>query len=299
MNKFKQLHITEGERNIRGTRVLVIDPDTKEVLDDGSNSILYAGSLNAAYKDFGIYNDKYPFSYFGNGSSFLGSSDAAIPPSYDVALFGDTTDGDFSAEGIPCFFAIGIDGVELSTQSSQRRKVDYSGWMDPDKMIAFRVVSAGNKLGAEKANMYGRTLEKGGNIYYYFKKFEQQPQLFTQWDISGDPIASAKTNGVTTSVGATDYYDNVLLGNSNESAEVVVQMRAKVTPEEVREWFNVTGRTQPNVSSIMICTAIPVYNESGNIVSYKNIQPKSKRHITRELLLDDEKGLEIIYQYLY
>ena len=39
-------------------------------------------------------------------------------------------------------------------------------------------------------------------------------------------------------------------------------------------------------------------NEDG-ITVYKNIMPKSKRHITRELLLEAEKGLEIIYQYLY
>jgi hypothetical protein len=48
-----------------------------------------------------------------------------------------------------------------------------------------------------------------------------------------------------------------------------------------------------------MCTSVPVYDADGNVTDYKNIQPKSKRHITRELLLDEEKGLEIIYQYLY
>lgn len=299
MTNYKQIHLYEGERSIRGTRVIVRDLDTKEVLDEGTNSILYAGSLNAAYKDFCVYDDKYPVSHYSGSTQWLSTNDIAIPPSYDVALFGDPVTEDFSSEGVPCFFAIGIDGVELSTQSSQRRKVDYAGWMDPDNMIAFRVVSTGNKLGSAKANQYGRTLEKGGNTYYYFKKFEQQPILYTQWDISGDNVNSALKYGVSSPLSAKQYYDDILGGNTNESIEAVVQMRAKVTPEEVREWFNVTGKTQPNVSSIMICTAIPVYSESGSIVSYKNIQPKSKRHITRELLLDDEKGLEIIYQYLY
>ena len=40
-------------------------------------------------------------------------------------------------------------------------------------------------------------------------------------------------------------------------------------------------------------------DENGEFVEYRNIQPKSKRHITRELLLEAEKGLEIIYQYMY
>ena len=80
-------------------------------------------------------------------------------------------------------------------------------------------------------------------------------------------------------------------------------MNCKITADECREWFNYcknnpVANQRPNVSSIMICTAIPDVNEEG-ITIYKNIMPKSKRTITRELLLDAEKGLDITYQYLY
>ena len=127
---------------------------------------------------------------------------------------------------------------------------------------------------------------------YYFKKFEQQPQLFTQWDYSGEDIIGYSKSSESTNP-ASDYYNNVLINGQNgvEAAQVITQMVCKVTPKEVREWFKLTGKVQPNVSSIMICTAVPVYNDNGEISRYINIQPKSKRHITRELLLDAEKGL--------
>lgn len=287
------------KNNIRGTRVIVKSLKTGKVLDEGSNSILYSGSINGALKDFGVYNPNYTGSYFAGEDKFLNTSNIAIPPSYDVALFGDKVEEDFSAEGVVCLFAIGIDGVEYSTQSSQRKKVQYEGWINPDDMIAFRVTTIGNPLAPSEASKYARHLDKDGNRYYYFKKFEQQPKCFTSWNLSSDDINSAKNYGVTTSQGCKDYYNNVLLGNANESAEVIVQMHCKVTPKEVREWFDVMGYTQPNVSSILICTAIPEYGDDGEILGYKNIQPKSKRHITRELLLEEEKGIEIIYQYLY
>ena len=308
MNKI--IHTGSYRREgIKDTLVTVKDLDTGEILDQGSNSILYAGSINAALKDFCFYDSKYAKSPYGDYDKYLNTSGIAIPPNYDIALLGKSTYSDgtsvtVGAEGPVCLFAVGIDGVESSIQSSQRKAVKYEGWIHPDKMCAFRVVPTGSfkshlSLSDVDPTKYAVCKTYSGKDMYYFKKFESKPLVYTQREHSGDPIPVLGT----TVKGATDaikYYDDNLI-NYQEGSQVIVQMNCKVTPDEIREWFDVV-QNQPNncnISSIMICTAIPVVDDSGNIVEYRNIQPKSKRHITRELLLEATKGLEIIYQYLY
>lgn len=301
----KIVHLGQPSRQgIRDTLVTVKDLKTGKILDQGSNSILYAGSINAALKDFSFYQQEYNKPVYSSGNGYVSASGIAIPPNYDISLLGkakydDDTANTLSADGVVCLFAVGIDGVENSVQSSQRKEVKYEGYMDPADMCAFRVVPVGEDLPASQKSMYAAQKRIGDSIFYYFKKFASMPIMYTQRDKSGQPITVPGYDTLAQADAAQKYYKNELI-EYQEGSQVIVQMTCIVTPEEIREWFQYKGQENNcNVSSIMICTAIPVYNENGEFVEYRNIQPKSKRHITRELLLEAEKGLEIIYQYMY
>lgn len=305
-NKTKRIYLHENERTIRGTRVIIRSAETGKILDEGTNSVLYAGSINAMAKDFGYYT------YLNeNGlpnEKFLHTDNIAIPMSYDVAIYGDTS-AQYSSEGAVCLFAVGVDGVENAAQSSQKKKVQYEGWIDPAYMVPFRVVakSDGAAISAGQKSLYAQPFSDGTFDYYYFKKFTQTPIGVTQYEINGSNIPSPQDSALPVSKeSAKTYYNDYLINNQyNSGANVIAEMNCKITKEECREWFSNTSlktpqnQQRPNISSIMICTAIPVFDDAGNIISYKNIMPKSKRTITRELLLDAEKGLEITYQYLY
>lgn len=301
-NKNKRIYLHETERSIRGTKVIIHSAETGKILDEGTNSILYAGSINAMAKDFGCYN----YLDAKDDPIFIHTDNIAIPMSYDVAIYGDTS-AQYSAEGPVCLFAIGVDGVENAAQSSQKKKVQYEGWIDPAYMIPFRMVARSDSgaISAGQKSLYAQPYSDGDYDYYYFKKFSQKPIGVTQYEINGSNIPSPQDSGLSPSKDmAKSYYDSYLINNQyNSGANVIVEMNCKITKEECREWFTAARTAQsqqrPNVSSIMICTAIPVIDEAGNVVSYKNIMPKSKRTITRELLLDAEKGLDITYQYLY
>ena len=300
--KNKRIFLHEERPMIRGTRVIIKDSETGKVLDEGHNSILYAGSINAMMKDFAYYNLKDS----NEEAIFLQTGDIAIPMSYDVAIYGDTS-AEYSAEGPVCLFAVGVDGVENAAQSSQKKKVKYEGWINPNYMVPFRMVARGdaNAISTGQKALYAQPASDEKYDYYYFKKFSQKPIGTTVYEVNGANITSPQNSGIQVSkIGASDYYDQFLIDNQfNSGANVLVEMNCKITKEECREWFNIhptdISSQKPNVSSIMICTAIPVLDDAGNVISYSNIMPKSKRTITRELLLDAEKGLDITYQYLY
>lgn len=300
--KTKKIFLHEERPVIRGTRVIIKDSETGKILDEGSNSILYAGSINAMMKDFGYYTHRDP----DDNPIFIQTGDIAIPMSYDVAIYGDTS-AEYSAEGPVCLFAVGVDGVENTAQSSQKKKVKYEGWIDPSYMVPFRMVARSdqNAMSDAQKQLYAQSVSDESFNYYYFKKFSQTPIGTTVYEVNGADITSPQNSGLTVDkLGAVDYYNQYLIENQyNSGANVIAEMNCKITADECREWFNYcknnpVANQRPNVSSIMICTAIPDVNEDG-ITIYKNIMPKSKRTITRELLLDAEKGLDITYQYLY
>lgn len=301
--KNKRILLHEQRPMIRGTRVIIRDPESGKVLDEGQNTILYAGSINAMMKDFGYYNYKDA----DENPIFLQAEDIAIPMSYDVATYGKT-DAEYTAEGPVCLFAVGVDGVENAAQSSQKKKVQYEGWIDPSYMVPFRMVakSDANAITDGQKRLYAQPTSDGRYDYYYFKKFSQKPIGTTTYEVNGSNIISPQNSSIMVSKeGASEYYNQYLIENQyNSGANVIAEMNCKITKEECREWFNYAAtdiaNQRPNISSIMICTAIPdQYDDLGNILTYKNIMPKSKRTITRELLLDAEKGLDITYQYLY
>lgn len=288
---------------VRDTNVIIRSLKTGKILDQGTNSILYAGSINAALKDYWYYTDK---------DKYLQLDNIAIPSSYDAAIYGNSEAG-YSAEGVVCLFAVGVDGVEKTSQSSQKKAVQYEGWIDPKDMVPFRMVgrdtaaitSNQKKLYAQPYTSLTGPDPNEPMEFYYFKKFDQTPICVTQYENNGLQITSQANASIAQSKsGAKEYYDNYLISNQyNSGAQVITEMTCRVTEDECREWFEygltVESQQDPNVSSIMICTAIPELDEDGEIVAYHNIMPKSKRHITRELLLDEEKGLEITYQYIY
>ena len=193
----KYIHLGQASRQgIRDTLVTVKDLATGEILDQGKNSILFSGSINAAMKDFCFYDKLYNTADYSGGNKYLNATGIAIPPNYDLSLLGKTkfddgTPNNPSAEGVVCLFAVGIDGVENAIQSSLRKEVKYEGYMNPNDMCAFRVRPEEDDLPDREKEKYAAVKNVNGTNFYYFKKFETMPSIYTQREKSGATIGVA------------------------------------------------------------------------------------------------------------
>ena len=247
------IHGLRGEAYIKNTL-------TGEVIFK-KNKIILPGSMLVASKLFDI---DLPFT----------------TPSYNTALSLDqstTSIADTSDKEKVYLFAIGTDG---STQTGTIADVDYSKWISPDSLVPFRMVLPNSDLSEENRSLYYGRKTRDDYILYYFKAFDQEPEIVIEYE-DGTPVDS----GVYTSSNTTNI-------------KVYVELRFTVTKQDAREYFmNTTGIADAKISSISLLTANPVTGTDG-YVYYQNIRPLTKLHISEEKLDDLDKGLDITYDII-
>lgn len=176
-------------------------------------------------------------------------------------------------------FAMGNDGA--LSESSQKLDVDYTKWIKPENLIPFKCQQLSNDLSpSERAKYFGRKVSST-DIKYYFKTFDSAPELVIQ-RVDGTPIDS-----------------NVYTSVSSTLAETFVKLRLKVTKSDFRDFFlNKDGNlNNAKVSSLSLLTAQK--KTIGGYDYYLDIQPLTKLHFPTELLIDETKGLDIIYNIFY
>lgn len=177
-------------------------------------------------------------------------------------------------------FAMASDGC--GPEASQIYPVNYKKWADPTALIPFKYETE-DILSVDRAKYFGRkVIGSGGDarFAYYFKAFESSPNMVMQYK-DGTPI------------------DANIYETSNElEVETYVELRLRVTTTDARSFFKATtGIATANVNSIMLLRAWPkVVN---GITYYQNIQPVTKLNISNESLVDETKGLDIIYHLYY
>lgn len=243
------------------TSIDIKNLETGEVIFKGlKNKVIIPGSGLIARKLFNISNNEISPSY----NTIFGShmyTPSTIPsnPDHRVVLF-----------------CCGIDGC--GSENSQVYPVDYTKCITPDNMIPFRYQVGTNDLSdALRETYFGRTMINGGEyIAYYFKKFDNEPVLVQQY-VDGTPVDSNIFNSVKT-----------------EEAETYIEITLKITKEDMRDYFNATvGVDSSRINSLSLCYAYPV--EEDGYTYYKDIHPFTKLHFPNEALIDQTKGIEIIY----
>lgn len=272
-NETKESHqlIRKGFHSNPRTHIIVRNPDTKEVLFEGSNKVVGAGGDMVARKLFDISLDTNPIVI----PTYNTELDIPDPGAEDPDATYDFTS---AKEGDPkaLLFAIGTDGC--GTEGSQIFAVDYNSRIDPTAIIPFRYPMASADITEELQQNYGGRKVDGDFVAYYFKRFTSGPVLHEQY-LDGTPVEG-------------NVYE------TDQEYEIYVETVLTITKDEAREYFIATtgiDQCRFNTFSMLYCYPRMV----GGQLYYMDIRPLTKFNMSNEYLIDVTKGVEIIYHMYF
>lgn len=179
-----------------------------------------------------------------------------------------------------CLFCVGISGC--GPESSQVYDVDYTKWIDPDDLVPLRYQLDDDDLSDEDRGKYfGRKeIPAMNRIAYYFKAFEIDPVFKAQY-VDGTPID-----------------EHLYVSDNTIDVEVFVEMKLSITKRDCRDYFIAhSGINDSKINTISLCTAYP--KEYNGNAYYQNIKPLTRLNFPNESLIDQTKGIDIIYDLFY
>ena len=258
------LYHPKEKQFFRGTKVLVKNHDTGEVLFSGSNKTMIAGSEFMALHLFNLPHDTY------------------ITPTYNNALNLDNTVNTHTMENayVTQLFCMGTSGC--NRESSLKYEVDNKHWIYPNELVPFMYVPFDDDLDNTRRNTYfGRKTLSDVQFYaYYFKKFDSDPVLKRQLE-DGTPIDST-------------IYDNT----STLAAQVVVTMSMSVSRDDGRDYFiNTTGINDGRFNCIELCVAWT--KVIGGYTYYQDIRPITRINFTNQMFSDLDTSWDILYSIYF
>lgn len=250
----------------KGTRIIMKDSDTGEVLGDYHNKILVTGSILS-------------------GMNAFKCDPPIMLPSYNTELGLDHTLDYKSVERkndpYVCLFCIGDSGC--GSLAKDVFKVSYSDRIEPkDDILPFRYVHYKKDINDDLRKYYfGRKKHDNDMVAYYFKSFETLPQMHIRY-----------TDG-------TQVNEEMYSIETTQSIEVYVQTKLKVTRNDFRDYFEqVRGWDNARISTLSLCWAW--YDDSIDEYKwYQQIYPYSKLNFSTEWLVDLTKAIEFHYQVFY
>ena len=261
----------------KGTKITLIDHESGKTLGEFENKIVITGSILNAQNVWGI---EAPVKF----------------PSYNSEMNLDNTKSYQERLNVPkvCLFCVDDSGcgttpkdVYTGTYISRIKPApkDPSSVSEfkSDMIMPFRFVSPNEDLNKDLRKYYfGRkTFSKLNKIGYYFKKFDTDPMMHIRY------------------ADGTQITENVYTYNSNQAAEVFVQVRLRITRLDFRDYFEqVLGWDKARISSVSLAYAW--YDETiDNYRWYQDIFPYSKLNFPYEHLVDATKGIDIVYNVYY
>ena len=270
MNENKRIILHEGmiqrddSKIVRG-HVVAYVKGTDTILFEKDNKVILAGSTFTALKHF--KNLKVP----------------VMTETYNHSLGLDNsisvTDSEERTDSYIWLFAVGIGGC--GPEASQVRDVDYTKWIAPSELIPFRYPHTNNDLSDDLRKKYfGRkTIANSDRIAYYFKGFDGIQ--FKQQYIDGTPIDS-----------------NIYISDNSVEVESFVELKMSITNKDCREFFaGTTGLNDAKVNTISLLEAVE--KEIDGVKYYQNIRPVTKLNFPTETLVDETKGIDIVYSLFY
>lgn len=271
------MHLHEGitkrdnAKFIRG-HVVAYVKGTDTVLFEKDNKVILPGSTFTALKHFKDLNVEI------------------MTPTYNSKLDLDNTTsvpiGVDKTDNYIYLFAVGIGGC--GPEASQVIDVDYTKWISPEEIIPFRYCDVSNDLGAGtdadkykelRAKYFGRSTRPGGKVAYYFKAFDGVQ--FKQQYLDGNSIEA-----------------NVYDSDKSVEVETFVEIKMSISNKDCREIFAATtGLNDARVNTISLLEAVET--EIDGFKYYQNIRPVTKLNFPTEALVDETKGIDIVYSLFY
>lgn len=260
------------------TKIIITEHGTGKVLGEVHNKILVPGSQITACKQFGWDIMREQYIYF---------------PTYNEILDLDKTYEDPEQhehpiplnEPVTCLWCAGRNGA--ATSPNEIFVVNNTDHITERQILPFRYFAGGvEDLNVNDREIYygKRTDGTTGDIYYYFKKFDTTPQLHINY-----------TDGTEVT---EDMWDTV----TNQAVEIYVEMRLTVSRLDFRDWFEVIGWDNADVSTISLLTAWYTEEQDGSLGTFKYYQdviPFSKFNFEPEKLTDKSRGIDFNYQVFY
>lgn len=225
-----------------------------------------------------------PGSAFTAMKHFKGLQIPMKTKTYNTALGLDNivsiTDQEERLDQYVYLFAVGTSGC--GPENSQVYDVDYTKWIDPADLVPFKYQLTANDLSDEMREKYfGRkAIPASDRIAYYFKAFETDP-VFKQQYIDG-----------------TSIDENIYISDNSLDVQSYVELKMSITTRDCRDYFvATTGINDARINTISLLTAIP--KEINGFTYYQNIRPLTKLNFPNISLIDEDTGVDIIYQIFY
>ena len=248
---------------VKGTRIRMKNLETGEV-KELHNKVVISGSVATASNLF------------------------IIDPPVDLPTYNEALDLENSVyHEIPqnakliCLFGIGDDGC--GTLDSDVYYPSYVDRIPPEKLFPFRYIPVGypDLDDSERETYYGRKVNDDGSICYYFKAFNNDPQLYLRYTDGTEITPATMYNAVT-----------------SQEAECYVQLDLSVNRVDFREYFeHVLGWDKARISSLSLVLAW--YTDDGVYKWYQDIIPFTKLNFSYEKLVDSSKALAFEYALFF
>ena len=267
MNRSNTVTIQERiKAGPKKTRITIKDPDTGEVLAVFENKVVISGSAFAASRLFNVPTP-FPIPNYNTALGLQNSVEPGTEPENDPII---------------CLFCVGDSGCgELDSDVFAASYVDRIAPVDD--IMPFRYVDAESDITeSERENYFGRKeFTEEGKVGYYFKKFDNEPQIYLRY-VDGTEITAA-------SIYNTD---------TTQDAECFVQLDLLINRLDFRDYFDqVLGWGKARVSTISLCSAW--YTEEEGYKWYQDILPFTKLNFSLERLVDNTKSIAFEYALFF
>ena len=267
MNRGNSVTIQERlKAGPKKTRITIKDPDSGEVLGVFENKVVISGSAFAASRLFGV-DTPFPIPNYNTALNLQNSVDPGTEPENDPII---------------CLFCVGDSGC--GTFDSDVFAASYVDRIAPvDDIMPFRYVDAEADITeSERDNYFGRKeFPEEGKVGYYFKKFDNEPQIYLRYVDGTEITASSIYNTDTT-----------------QDAECFVQLDLLINRLDFRDYFDqVLGWDKARVSTISLCSAW--YTEEEGYKWYQEILPFTKLNFSLERLVDNTKSIAFEYALFF
>lgn len=254
----------------KGTKIIIRDHNTGEILGEVHNKILVPGSQVTACNQFGLQQ-------------------IVNFPTYntELDLYNSYPEWEEPPKNMPitCLWCAGRDGA--GTSPNEVFTVTNTDRIEPvNDILPFRYVDLDQDLDEDQREIYyGRRINgTTQKVSYYFKTFDTQPQLHIEY-LDGTEVTSDMWSIVT-----------------SQPVEIFIEMRLSVSRLDFRDYFDqVLGWDKANISTVSLVTAwYDEFEEDGKTFKYyQDIIPFSKFNFRSEDLTDLTRAIDFNYQVFY
>lgn len=261
--KIEPMRIETPQNKVLRTKIIGLDTLTGDKLFETENQIVLGGALFILEKCFNV--------------------EAPITVDYLNNIMGINTgepiEEKYPKETCVCLFGVGTGGCGDASRSVVDVKYYEREIFD---MIPFRITDE-EFTGADVNKYWFKRYEENGNISYFLKSFENQPEIKVLWKDGEEGEDGSEVDS------------NVHNTQRTEPIETFVEMILKINKKDCREFFEINGDIEAaRVNSIGLFTGVLSTNEYGD-PEYKQVKLFSKLNIPNEMLVLS-KDITIVYR---